>query len=170
MFEASDEVAYCAWFEMGEGSAEHAPVATPSHTIACLVSFLVPYYVIYSTRTRLVEDPDEKAAFLARRARQRPRRHEARVRKRLEEALKRGAVYRTVGWPAERPITTRDVTLELSPEEQPYAAAMAREIETTYGYEPMPPEIGNIIVPEVETASRRSGEATIYTCLMSDQW
>src|SRR5262249_25389967 len=42
--------------------------------------------------------------------------------------------------------------------------------ERTFGCERMPPEVGNVIVPDVETTSRRFGEARLYDCLLSDDW
>ncbi len=56
------------------------------------------------------------------------------------------------------------------PEEEPVAREVAREIEATYpGYQTIPPELGNEIVPDV-TAGRDFGSATIYTCLFSEIW
>jgi hypothetical protein len=50
-------------------------------------------------------------------------------------------------------------------------AAIAQEIEATYpGYEPIPPEIGNEVVPDVSAEPRLFGEATIYVCLLSTVW
>lgn len=49
--------------------------------------------------------------------------------------------------------------------------AIAREIEATYpGYHTIPPEIGNVVVPDVDDAGAPMGEATIYTCLFSEVW
>lgn len=62
----------------------------------------------------------------------------------------------------------RDVSFTFSQEEQPYATSIVREIEATYGYEHLPPEIGNVAVPDVETGFRRFGEARLYDCLFSD--
>lgn len=54
------------------------------------------------------------------------------------------------------------------PEEEPYVREVAREIEATYrGYEPIPPELGNMLVPDVGLDARPLGEATIYDCLCS---
>jgi hypothetical protein len=54
------------------------------------------------------------------------------------------------------------------PDEKP--AAIAAEIEATYpGYQQIPPEIGNEIVPDV-FATVAFGEETIYTCLFSEVW
>ncbi len=56
------------------------------------------------------------------------------------------------------------------PEEEPVAREVAREIEATYpGYQRVPPEIGNEIVPEVADGCD-FGEATIYWCLFSEVW
>lgn len=49
-------------------------------------------------------------------------------------------------------------------------AAIAAEIEATYpGYQQIPPELGNEVVPDVD-ARVAFGEATIYVCLFSDVW
>lgn len=54
--------------------------------------------------------------------------------------------------------------------EEPAASEIAREVETTYGYEPVPPEIGDLVVPDVALDTRRMGEVTIYECLLSEYW
>jgi hypothetical protein len=54
-----------------------------------------------------------------------------------------------------------------TPGEEPAALDLAREIEATYpGYEPIPPELGNEVVPDVVNF----GKTTIYDCLLSDTW
>jgi hypothetical protein len=60
------------------------------------------------------------------------------------------------------------IALDFTPDEQPYAAWISREIETTFDHERMPPEVGKVIVPDVATGVRWSGQATISDCLMSD--
>ncbi|WP_437975674.1 hypothetical protein WMF11_48870 [Sorangium sp. So ce295] len=51
------------------------------------------------------------------------------------------------------------------------SAAVVEEIEATYpGYRPIPPELGNEVVPDVEMDGALMGEATIYVCLFSDVW
>jgi len=56
------------------------------------------------------------------------------------------------------------------PEEEPVAREIAREIEATYpGYQTIPPEIGNEVVPDV-AAQLPMGSATIYVCLFSENW
>jgi hypothetical protein len=55
------------------------------------------------------------------------------------------------------------------PDEKP--AAIAEEIDATYpGYQPIPPELGNEVVPDVEMDGALMGEATIYICLFSKVW
>ncbi|WP_437723314.1 hypothetical protein [Sorangium sp. So ce861] len=57
------------------------------------------------------------------------------------------------------------------PEEEPVAREVAREIESTYpGYRPIPPELGNELVPDVAMSVVMMGEATIYMCLFSEVW
>ena len=55
------------------------------------------------------------------------------------------------------------------PDEKP--AAIAAEIEATYpGYQQIPPELGDELVPDVSMPVGLMGEATIYVCLFSDVW
>ncbi|XXT24960.1 hypothetical protein WME94_25845 [Sorangium sp. So ce429] len=57
------------------------------------------------------------------------------------------------------------------PEEEPVAREIAREIEATYpGYQPIPPELGNEVVPDVAMDAVSMGKATIYVCLFSSVW
>ncbi|WP_438003641.1 hypothetical protein WME89_32865 [Sorangium sp. So ce321] len=50
-------------------------------------------------------------------------------------------------------------------------AAVAEEIEATYpGYRPIPPELGNEVVPDVDMDGVSMGDATIYVCLFSPVW
>jgi hypothetical protein len=62
-------------------------------------------------------------------------------------------------------------TFDLLPDQRPYAEWIAREIEVTFGCEPMPPEIGTVLVPELATP-KLPGETRLYDCLFSDhhQW
>ena len=58
-----------------------------------------------------------------------------------------------------------------APGEEPAACDLAREIEVAYpGYQPIPPEIGDEVVPDVTLDKRFFGEATIYECLLSELW
>ncbi|AUX37286.1 MULTISPECIES: hypothetical protein [Sorangium] len=57
------------------------------------------------------------------------------------------------------------------PEEESVAREIAREIEVAYpGHRPIPPELGNEVVPDVSMATVLMGEATIYVCLFSVVW
>jgi hypothetical protein len=97
------------------------PAADVDHRIGFQVSFLAPYYVLYTERIYPVE-------------------HNA-------------------------PPATR---LAPDDDEQPYWDAIAKEIKRTYNAEPMPQEIGHIIVPDVQPGNRQMGEAMIYDCFFDD--
>lgn len=57
-----------------------------------------------------------------------------------------------------------------APAEEPAARAVAREIEATYpGYAPIPPELGDEVVPDV-IVHGPGVATTIYHCLLSDGW
>ena len=57
------------------------------------------------------------------------------------------------------------------PEEEPVAREVAREIEAAYpGYQTIPPELGNEVVPDVAVGVMGFGEATINVCLFSVVW
>lgn len=108
------------------------PVRAPNekhHELEFLVSFVVPYYVIYSSRNVLLPQPVGK----------------------LETETER--------------------SFDLSADEQPFARAIAEEIESTFpGHEPISPEVGLTVVPDVQAGNRWFGESTIFTCLFSDGW
>lgn len=60
---------------------------------------------------------------------------------------------------------------EFSDKETHLVRAISRELESTFsGYSLMPEEVGTLIVPGVRTGFKRPGEATIYDCLLSDDW
>ncbi|HLL52392.1 MAG TPA: hypothetical protein VK447_02540 [Myxococcaceae bacterium] len=57
---------------------------------------------------------------------------------------------------------TRHINFTFTPDEEPLARALTEEILAVFpGYEPMPPEIGFLPVPEIETFS----EPTLYKTL-----
>lgn len=57
------------------------------------------------------------------------------------------------------------------PHEEPVAREVAREIEAAYpGYQQIPPEIGNEVVPDIAVEVVGFGEATIYVALFSSYW
>ena len=54
-----------------------------------------------------------------------------------------------------------------APGEEPVVPDLVREIEATYpGYETIPQELGNEVVPDVMSF----GKTTIYDCIFSDDW
>ena len=130
------------------------------------MSFLVPYYVLYSAR--VVEDPEARAA----------------PRGRTRVIFAGDTCYILPAWAAklavlllrakesppvdDAPPKRTVVQFDFSPEEQSYAAWITGEIEATWGFERMPPEVGKVIVPDVATDRRGLGEATLYDCLFSD--
>ena len=57
------------------------------------------------------------------------------------------------------------------PDEEPVAREIAREIEATYpGYQTIPPEIGNEVVPDVSFNNSEFGGCTIYTLVFAYTW
>ena len=155
-------VGYPGFVRLPQAAGEHF------HAVEIRVSFLVPYYVVYATRT--TDDPEATEARLAK--------QRDTVLMGIEGvgwALPRNVVRPEVVAELDReldampPARRRVIRFDLSPEEQPYGAAIIQEIEATYGYKLMPPEIGNEIVPDVATEFGTIGEATIYDCLLSDQ-
>ncbi|APR83283.1 Hypothetical protein A7982_08632 [Minicystis rosea] len=66
--------------------------------------------------------------------------------------------------------TLPEIRLDLSSIEIPPARAIAQEIQASWDTRPLPREIGEVVVPEVATSIRAMGEATIYDCLLSDDW
>jgi hypothetical protein len=169
-----DDVLACPpeWLRAGYEGSIFLPEATGEHghTVAFMVSFLAPYYLVCSTRT--VDDPEAEAARRAK--------HEKFVTFCIDNvfwALHRGmvtpefAAEADKAWEAEHTMATRrDISFAFTPDEQPYAESIAREIEAVYGFERMPPEVGNIIVPDVSVGGRLLGEARLFDCLFSDSW
>lgn len=149
-----------------------------------LVSFVVPYYVIYSARSFYLE-PGAEA--LSRRQEQRSP-EEERARWAIAEELDRRfgssstfptdqPVHHVIyvdpppGSPKpknEEPVMDREIRFELSPDEEPYARVIAEEIEATFaGHEPMPAEVGKIMVPDVVAGRGWMGDNSLYDCLFS---
>jgi hypothetical protein len=62
-------------------------------------------------------------------------------------------------------------SFDLTPDELPYARILEEEIVVTFsGYEPIPPDVGMTIIPDVGVSSRWFGEATLFHCLFADKW
>jgi len=139
---------------------------SPSLTVGFLVSFLAPYYVLYSAR--VVEDLEERPTTGGR----------ARV------IFAGRTCYVVPAWVAklatlflgataspladDAPPKRTVVSFEFTPEEQACAAWLTQEIEAIWGFERMPPEVGKVIVPDVATDNRSLGEATLYDCLFAE--
>lgn len=132
-------------------------------TLEFLVSFVVPYYVIYSSG--LVEDEEKTAAMRASQA--------ASVCVFVNDTcfvLPVGVVKPEL-LAQERPLRAMEQvrSFAFSADEQPFVRAIKEEIETTFpGHEPMLPEVGLTVVPDVQAGARWFGESTIFTCLFSD--
>jgi hypothetical protein len=57
-----------------------------------------------------------------------------------------------------------------NPGEEAYAIDVAHEIEATYrGYEPIPRDVGDLVVPDVALDAVALGSATIYDLLLSTE-
>lgn len=130
------------------------------HAIDFSVSFLAPYYTLSSSR---VVDDDTPP--------------DPRYRVETVHIHYDGETFTTL--PADHPLINAPppqvprknlATFALSPQEEPYAAAIAREIEATWGYERLPPEVGMIVVPDVSTNLTMLGEATLHDCLFCDRF
>ena len=107
-------------------------VGENSRELGFLVSFLVPYYVVYTSRITHL-DPYDPANE----------------------------------WQSIR----QQISFTFAADEEPYVREIVREIEATYsGYEPMPPEVGNVIVPDVFVTNQCLGEGTLFHCLFTDAW
>lgn len=132
------------------------------HKLEFLVSFVVPYYVLQSSHFEDdLETPEVPAA------------------KRGRIVIEGDTMYvfppdpnAVDDEPKETKPRRKEVrSFTLSPDEEPFARAIAEEIEVTFPRcEPIPPEVGLTVVPGVEAGSRSFGEATIFTCLFSDNW
>ncbi len=141
------------------------PSRTPeetNHQLEFLVSFVVPYYILRSSH--LVDEPETPE---------------------LPPGLRPRTIF--IGdtcyalppdpnavddEPRQKRRLKRQVdSFTLSPDEEPFANAISEEIETTFpGYEPIPPEVGLTVIPDVQAGGKWFGEATIFTCLFSDNW
>lgn len=81
--------------------------------------------------------------------------------------------YLIHSWRWSRPSHRPVVRFDLDETERPYAQRIAEEIEATYGFEPMPPEVGNVLVEEVEILGATHhyfGKGTINDYLFRIVW
>lgn len=139
------------------------------HTVGFLVSFLVPYYVIYSSRTvNNHEKMDEMKANPAA-----PNQYASVSLADFPDTMfiLPACIVKPEFIEPDPPIQAyrNNISFSLSSDEQPYGEWIARDIEATWtGYERMPPEVGNVIIPDVSTNGKLLGEATLFNCLFSD--
>jgi hypothetical protein len=158
------DACYCGSLHLPKTIGEHW------HTIEFRVSILVPYHIVYSSR--VVDDLEEIERKKALRATP-PRIACVYVHDTMHVLPASVVKPEFLESPPEMPEMQprrQDLSFDLSPDEQPYADWIARDIEATWGYERMPPEVGRVIVPDVATDSRVLGKATLYDCLFSDNW
>lgn len=60
---------------------------------------------------------------------------------------------------------------DLDDDEKADAQVMIDEMKLLFpGHEPMPPNIGNIVVPDVMAGNQELGKVTIYHCFFTDSW
>ncbi len=138
------------------------PGASTHRTLCGLVSFLAPYHIVFSSD--LIEHEIETS----------PRAFKVVIHGLPIHIPADSAGLQLLSNPDDESLksitfTQREfaVTFEPSPDERPYAAWIASEIEATFGYERMPPEIGTVLVPDLATP-RLPGEVRLYDCLFSD--
>ena len=132
------------------------------HKLEFLVSFVVPYYVLQSSHFEDdLETPEVPAA------------------QRGRIVIEGDTMYvfppdpnAVDDEPKETKRRRKEVrSFTLSSDEDAFARAIAEEIEVTFpGYQPISPEVGLTVVPDVEAGGKSFGEATIFTCLFSDNW
>jgi len=66
---------------------------------------------------------------------------------------------------------TQEVRFAFTPDEEPYVRAVSEEISSIFpGYEPLPPEVGNVVVPDVVAGNQAMGKTTLFHCLFTDAW
>jgi hypothetical protein len=141
----------------------HLPGAADDRMLWFQVSFLVPYYIIHRSCTTDIVKETRKDFFPIIFQRMHFQVSRSPLDPKLisnvdDERLKHVTIKRHY------------VTFDLLPDERPYAEWIAREIETTFGCEPMPPQIGTVLVPDLATP-KLPGEVRLYDCLFSeDEW
>lgn len=155
------DAAYSACIHLPTGSGELC------HYVGFFVSFLVPCYVVYSFRA--VDDLRGTEELNTLRARSLSTVHFF-VNDTMFVLPAGVAKPEYTEPPLPINIHRNEISFEMSHGEQPCVAWISRDIEATWGYERMPPEIGKVIVPDVATSARGLGEATLYNCLFSDDW
>jgi hypothetical protein len=127
------------------------------HGLGFVVSFLAPYYVVYSSRIIVTQRPTD-----------------GRV-----ECVFVGDTCHIVPAEVVKPElrtqfvddVRQEIAFDLSPDEAPYADAIERAIAAGFdGYTAIPRQLGELVVPDVATPSSPLGAARIYDCLFADDW
>jgi hypothetical protein len=81
------------------------------------------------------------------------------------------SAFLALPWVGEKPRWRQEISFTFTPDEQSSVQIITEEIQTVFpGYEPMPPEIGNVIVPDVVAGNQALGKTTLYHCLFTDDW
>ncbi len=124
------------------------PHEQDEHALGFLVSFLVPYYLIYRRRClTLASAPERPPASV----------DESEYAEYLEA---HGA-----------PILWEPLRYEFTDEEAPYATGLAVEIEAAYpGYSPMPPELLELKVPGAWFNPYECGTETVFSHIFTTNW
>jgi len=131
-------------------------------------SFLAPYHIAY--RWQMVDDLEQTAAL-----RTRPVDRVAVEVHGVRFHVPRSALPPALMVELDKrqrhvaPVQREEILFAMPPEEAACAAWICREIQATFGGEAMPPEVGNVVVPDVSTTGRPLGEATLFDCLFTDQ-
>ncbi|WP_437730878.1 hypothetical protein [Sorangium sp. So ce1335] len=135
------------------------PDVADSRTLWFHIGFLVPYYWVYSWRlAQVVRRPERFMVDFG------------------------GVHFHITGSPRDpkfllnpcddrlnnATFTEACVNFDLSADEAPYAEWVVRDIETTFGCERMPTEVGLVLVPDVAVNLRTLGNARLCDCLFTD--
>ena len=149
----------------GYGASYYAELYLPEpsgkyeHSIGFAVSFLVPYYALFSSRLvervrqqRLLTGPTASTIFEG----------DTCVILPGEKSLTHGS--------ADEMEKHREFSFSFASDELSYAESLGREIELLFGCQRLPPELASVIVPDISTSLREIGLATIFDCLFSDQY
>jgi hypothetical protein len=136
--------------------------ATAYPTLWFRVSFLAPYYIVYSYRsTDVIAEPEGFNVLFCGMLFYIPRRAVGTdLSSPDNEIMRRAVMQRT------------EIVFDLTSDERTVALPISRDIESTFGCEPMPPEVGAVLVPGVTTNARALGKTRLYDCFFSDshQW
>ncbi|XXY51765.1 hypothetical protein WME91_11550 [Sorangium sp. So ce269] len=135
------------------------PSTRDHRTIWFHVSFLAPYYVVYSYR--MIDVIKRPRGFV--------------VPYGINFSISRSALGPDLVLNPydERlhsaTVARHELVYDLAPDEQSYATWVAHEIESIFGCEPMSPQVGTTLVPDVMVSMRG---ATLYDCLFTidRQW